>query len=161
MKEFSEEHKRKLSEAKQGQKLSEEAKRKISESLKGENNPNYGKEFSEEHKEKISEALKNKPKSEEHKRKLSESNIGNTHTDESKKKMSETHKSLNYDHSGKNNPNYGKCRTILQMDLEGNIISEGTGNYYKENGYNYICIVDCCNRKKKTHKGYKWSYKEV
>jgi len=157
----SEEHKRKLSEAKKGQKLSEETKKKISESLKGENSPNYGKEFSEEHKRKIAEALTDKPKTEEHKRKLSEANIGNVMSEESKKKISETRKKMKYDQKGENAPNYGKCRTILQMDLEGNIISEGTGNYYKENGYNYVCIVQCCNGKAKFHKGFKWAYKNL
>lgn len=55
---FSEEHKRKISEAHKGKPFSEEHKRKISEANKGENNSNYGKHHSEETRRKMSEALK-------------------------------------------------------------------------------------------------------
>ena len=79
----SEEHKRKISEAKKGKKsgiygkkLSEESKAKISEA-------NKGKHHSEETKRKISEAHKGKPSwnkgkciSEEHKRKIAETMTG-------------------------------------------------------------------------------------
>ena len=75
----SEEHKRKLSEAKTGKNHpmygktpSEETRRKLSEANKGENNPMYGKTQSEEHRRKLSEANKGKTPSEETKRKISE-----------------------------------------------------------------------------------------
>ena len=68
---FSEEAKRKMSEARKGKLLSEETKKKISETKKG-NKWNKGKHFTEEHKKKISEAIKGKHLSEETKRKISE-----------------------------------------------------------------------------------------
>lgn len=66
-KHFSEETKRKLSEAHKGRvsnrkgcKLSDETKRKLSEAHKGKHY-NRGKHLSEEHKRKMSEALKGRP----------------------------------------------------------------------------------------------------
>ena len=61
---FSEEHRRKMSEAQKGKPFSEEHRRKMSEAQKG-------KPKSEETKRKMS-----KPRSEEHKRKISEATVG-------------------------------------------------------------------------------------
>ena len=86
----SEKTKRKMSEAKTGEKNpnygkspSTETRRKRSEAMKGEENPNYGKSHSEEAKRKMSEANKGeknpnygKPRSEETRRKISEAQIG-------------------------------------------------------------------------------------
>ena len=60
------------SEAKKGRNLSESHRRKISEALKGENHPMYGKHFSEEHRRKISEAHEGLTHSEETRRKMSD-----------------------------------------------------------------------------------------
>jgi group I intron endonuclease len=93
--EFSEERRRKISEALTGIKRSEETKKKISEvmknrpsemkynfahcrsgktswnrGIKGEASHSYGVVFSEERKKHLSEALKGKPKSPEHRAKL-------------------------------------------------------------------------------------------
>ena len=68
---FSEETKKKLSEAHKGKTHSEESKRKMSE-------VNKGKTLSEEHKIKLSEAKKGKTFSEESKRKMSEAHKGKT-----------------------------------------------------------------------------------
>ena len=43
-----------------GKKMSEEARKKMREAKKGEKNPNYGKHFSEEHKKKLRETHKGK-----------------------------------------------------------------------------------------------------
>ena len=57
--------------------LSEEHKRKLSESKKGDKNPMFGKKHSEETRRKMSESNKGKHSvSEEHRRKLSEANKG-------------------------------------------------------------------------------------
>ena len=56
--------------------MSEETKRKLSEAKKGEKNYMFGKKQSEESNRKHSEALKGKPKSEETKRKMSEARKG-------------------------------------------------------------------------------------
>ena len=92
---YSEETKKKLSEANKGKHLLEETKRKISESRKG-------RHFSEETKRKMSESHKGKKPyemTEETKRKMSESHKGkNTwmkgrhFSEETKRKMSEAHK---------------------------------------------------------------------
>lgn len=85
----TEEVKRKISESKKGKQLSEEHKRKLSESRKGEKNPNYGNG------DKI-RGEKNpnygRHHSEEAKRKLSESQKGRHHSEETKRKMSESRK---------------------------------------------------------------------
>ena len=67
---FSEETRRKMSEAKKGKTVSEETRRKLSEAKTGENNPmygrtgennpNYGKQHTEETRRKMSEARKGK-----------------------------------------------------------------------------------------------------
>ena len=96
---MTEEHKRKISEAKKGHKVSEETRKKISESKKGN-------KLSEEHKRKISEENRGKhfkSFSEEWKKKLSDShkgqvswNKGKHHTEASRKKMSEAHKGVRH-----------------------------------------------------------------
>ena len=84
-KKFSEETKRKMSEAKKGRPRSEETKKKLSEVHKG-------KKLSEEWKMKISEAGKGRPRSEETKKKISETLKGKHYSEETKKKMSEARK---------------------------------------------------------------------
>ena len=59
--------------------FSEEHKRKLSEAKSGEKNPMYGKHFSNEHKRKLSASLKGRTFSEDHKRKLSAANKGENH----------------------------------------------------------------------------------
>lgn len=110
---FSEEHRRKLGDASRGKKrppMSEEQKRKHSEFMKG-NKFGLGKKHSPETKKKIAVSrigtpspAKGIPKSEEQKRKISESLSrsirgeknpfwGKHHTEETKKKISETKRS--------------------------------------------------------------------
>ena len=69
---FSEETRKKISEAKKGRTFSEEHRRKISEAIKGEKHPMYGKHISEETRRKMSDAMKGHTLSEEHRRKISE-----------------------------------------------------------------------------------------
>lgn len=94
---YSEETRKKLSEANKRRKLSEETRKKISEALKGENNYWYGKKLSEEHRKKLSEAKKNI--SDEARNKMSESHKGKTSpmkgktlSEESREKISEAMK---------------------------------------------------------------------
>jgi hypothetical protein len=71
----------------------------------GNNNNNYGKHFSNSHKRKISTALKNfrknNPFSKEHRKKLSNALKNKPLAEETKMKLSESHK-------GEKNHNYGK-----------------------------------------------------
>jgi len=127
-KKFSEEHRKKLSEALSRRKLSEETRKKLSESKMGENNPFYGKKFSEEHRKKLSEAHLGKKLSEETRKKLREAHIGEknhnwgkTHSEETRKKLreanlgkkrsEETRRKVSESKTGKNNPNWGKKRS--------------------------------------------------
>lgn len=75
-----------------GKKFSEEHKRKLSEAHKGKHSCNKGKKLSEETKIKISEALKGIKPSDETRKKLSEARKGKKLSEETKKKMSEAHK---------------------------------------------------------------------
>ena len=54
----------------------------------------------------------------------------------------------------------GKCsKTVLQYDLEGNFIREwkSTAECGK-NGFNQGNVAECCQGKRKTHKGFIWRY---
>ena len=75
-----------------GTRHSEETKRKMSEAREGEKNPFYGKTHSEEAKRKMSEAGKRRKPSEEARRKISESQKGHTVSKETKRKMSKAMK---------------------------------------------------------------------
>ena len=115
---FSDEHRRKISEAKTGEKgriHSDETRRKIGDAHRGEKHYNYGKCLTQEHRRKLSKAMsgeKNpnygKPMSEDQRKKLSEAKRGERHhyygkklSEEHKQKMSEASK-------GDKNPMYGK-----------------------------------------------------
>lgn len=105
----SEETRKKLSEALKGKHHSEETKQKMRESQSGEKNHMFGKHLSDETKRKLSLAHKGKPSnkkgiplSEETRRKISENHCdcsgekspfyGKHHSEESKRKLSLTHK---------------------------------------------------------------------
>lgn len=91
-------------------KLSEETKEKMSESHKGWKNPNYGKTFTEEHRLKLSKAHKGRRLTEEHKNRTkinspkillgkhnspqTEFKKGHKHSEETKRKISESHKKI-------------------------------------------------------------------
>ena len=54
-----------------------------------------------------------------------------------------------------------RARAIIQLTLNGEFVKEWKSiNACKNNGFNIGHIQECCNRKRKTHKGYKWMYKE-
>ena len=78
---FSEEHKKKLSEAKKGK-------------YAGEKNPMYGKKHSEEVKRKQSYAKKGKKMSAETRKRMSESRKGHLVSEETRKKMSEAKQNI-------------------------------------------------------------------
>ena len=89
----------------------EETKRKLSDVLKGKNIWMKGRKLSEETKKKISEANKGKNKgksswskgkhfSEDHKKKLSESNKGKHRSNETRNRLSESHKGRRWFNNG-------------------------------------------------------------
>ena len=73
---FSEETRKKMSEAKKGKKLSEETRKKMSEAKKGEHNPFYGKTHNDKSRKKMTEAKKGHTVSEETRKKISEAKKG-------------------------------------------------------------------------------------
>lgn len=82
-----------------GRCFSEETRRKMSEAHKGAKNHNYGKHLSDETRRKLSEAKKGKPtwiKGKHHsaktRRKISEANTGRHYTEETRRRMSEAHR---------------------------------------------------------------------
>lgn len=130
---------------------SEESRKKISNALKGkmagEKNPNYGKQMSEEQKQKLSIAKK-----------------GLIHTDEEKRKISESLKRtfsdpdfVPYDRNGVKNP---RARKVAQYTKDGELIK--VWDYMKqacdELGICKSCIIACCRHKRRTAGGYRWEY---
>ena len=95
-KQLSEETKQKMSKSHKGKTSSEETKQKLSKSISGEKHPLYGKHHSDETKRKMSEAKKGKHFSDEHKRKISEKLKGKHHSDEHKRKISEANKGKHF-----------------------------------------------------------------
>lgn len=60
---------------------------------------------------------------------------------------------------------YSKARPVVQLDLDGNFVSEFPSSKAagEVTGFAYSHIHDCCSPKKvhcKTFKGYQWVYKE-
>lgn len=127
----TEDSKKKVSESRKSyfvnNTISDETRHKMSDSGKGkhsgENNGMFGKQSS----------LKGVPRSDEVKRKISESKRGFHHTEDSKKKMSESHKA---NCSGQNAPWYGKSRSDDTKKKISCIISEISSKYkeYKSSG---------------------------
>ena len=98
---FSEETRKKLSEARKGRTLSEDTRKKLSEALSGDNNPMYGKHHSSETRLKMSAALKGMTLSAETRQKLSEALSGDNnpmygkhHSAETRQKIAEARKGM-------------------------------------------------------------------
>ena len=117
----------------------------------GEEHWAFGKKYSDEHKRKISEANKGKPSwikgkhwDEEHKEMLRISSTGKNHTEESKRKISES-----------------KQKAVVQYDKNEKKISEYVSAIEAENktGIGRSHISQCCNGKRKSAGGYIWRFK--
>lgn len=89
-----------------------------------------------------------------HGKNISESKIGYSHTEESKKRISESKKGQGV---GKNNPNSKK---IMQFSIDGELIKiwDSMHDAEREGGFSNKCISLCCKGKNKTHKGFIWKY---
>ena len=161
---LSKETKEKISRNTRGKKLTEETKQRIGIASKNRerteewkhniSNGLKGKKLSEEHKKKISEAHKdispiNKgvPMKEEQKEKISKANLGKIRTEEMKKKISENH---------------ARKRCIIQYTLNDQYLNEFNSIVEAAKSLNTSAsaIYACCSNMRKTHKGYKWKYKE-
>lgn len=91
---FTDEHRKKISDAKKGQTVSEETKNKLRVS-------SSGKTHTVETREKLSLKLKGKIKSPDHLAKIAKANTGKIHSEESKKKMSEKMKGKKHSEESK------------------------------------------------------------
>lgn len=142
-------------------------------------NSSLGVKRSEETKEKIRQANLGLKHPEWRNKLKSEAQGGDNHwtknksfSDESKNKMSESHKKL-YE-NGYVSPVKGReksdseikkhvnaiSKPILQYDLEDNFIKEWkNGKETEKGGFNASCVSRCCLGGTKTHKKYKWEFK--
>lgn len=137
----------------------------------GEKHPMYGKNHSKESIDKMIKSrtgkkqshewienrvskLRGVPLSDEHKIKLSESNQGLKRSDETKKKISESK-------IGSTPWNQGLLKDIiLQIDFDNNIVKEWNSLIeIEKSGFQKSNVINVCNGKRKSHKGYKWIYK--
>lgn len=126
-----------------GHKHTEEAKRKMSEASKNAYHPKGIK--MPDH---VKQILAESHKTEEFRRKLSDANIGKKHSDETKKKLSESHKGL------------GSKRVLcVETGVVYDSIKEASeSNNIKGCGH----ISACCKGNRLTAGGYHWEYyKEV
>lgn len=133
--------------------FSEETRKKISEALKGENNPMYGKTHSAEARKKISEARKGKKNyfygkhlTEKHKKKISEALKGENNPNYGKKNPELSKR--NSQNIGPNNPFYGKHHSEeikRKMSLSRN-----------STGYRRVSLVICPDCK--SGKKYRYRY---
>jgi group I intron endonuclease len=163
-KEFSEEHKRKLSLSHKGKKLSLEHIEKI----KGHTPWNKGKEgcFSEESIKKMSDAHSGenhhnfgKKLSDETKKKLSQSKIGDKNPMFGKKKNENFKNTVRDKLSGSKSPN---SKTVIQYSLEGEFLKEwgSINEISRELGFTSWYIGLCCNDKKEKYKNFIWKFKK-
>ena len=81
-------------------------------------------------------------------------NWGKTLTEETKKKMSESHKGKRV---GENNP---RARKVAQYSIDGKLLKIWIciADVKRELGINRSNISECCNGKRKTAGGYIWKY---
>lgn len=128
-----------------------------SNAVKGSKNPMYGTHWTEERKEKQSLLYsgENAP------------NFGNKWSEEQKEKMSLKMKGR---YEGDKNPMYGKKRNdnierfskpVIQFDLNGIFIKEWpSAKSTESDGFTPNNVSQCCRGEKKSHRGFKWMYKE-
>ena len=151
---YSEETRKKMSEANKGKKA-------WNKGLKGEDNPLYGRHHSDEAKKKMSEIAKGRKVSTETRKKLSESHKGKISPNKGKTLSKEWRKKLSESHKGKTPSNMKKVYCIT-TDKVFNSITEA-GKFYNINCSN---IQRCCSKNRnycgKLEDGtpLKWEYYE-
>jgi hypothetical protein len=160
----SEETRKKMSEARQGEKHhmygkqhTDDTKQKISESHKGERNHNFGKSKSEETKLKMSIAAKGeknhfygKKHTEETKHKIGVAQIGKIVSENTKQKM-----------RGENNH---MSKKVYQYDRNGNYIQSFSSSSEASQfiGKKSSSLISSCARGKPgTAYGFKWTYEKL
>ena len=169
------------SEDVKGKPKSEEHKKKISQAKKGEKHPMYGKNHTEDSKRKISESLKGLKRSEDTKRKVSESikgekhplygkrgkdspNYGKHRTEESRRKISQALKGRTLSEETRRKlsqaTNYRKT-PIVAIDKNGKVkIFESQIECSRQLNLDRRHISNCLKGSRKSHKGYTFKYVE-
>ncbi len=151
-----------------GLKHSTESKERIRRAL-------VGKSFSEEHKKKISKTriekgiaigknnnMFGKKHTEESKLKMGV-NIGRKFSEESRKRMSDSHRGLKRTEEQKINMSLASTvkKPVIQMDINGIFIAEWDSLRHAARQTNSAqsAISSCCIGNRNHHKGYKWKFK--
>jgi group I intron endonuclease len=148
--EFTEERKKKISNAKKGHIVSDETKEKIRIANTGINNHNYGKHLSKEVRNKISESNKGKKLTEEHKSKLYQLwKKGHTPWNKGKITSQETIEKIKV---------AKKQKDILCVET--NIKYDSLRDAFKNTNINFHHIAEVCKGQRKTAGGYHWKYVE-
>ena len=149
-----------------GVKRTEETKRKLSEAKIGDKNPMFNKEVSKETRKRLSEALLNMPEDKKKEmlkkrgEKISEIQKGRKFNDETKQKMRERKLGRKLPEEQKQKIKDNNSIKIVQIDLQGNLINEWNSmiDVQRELGYDCGTISKCCNKINKTYKGYFWFF---
>ena len=89
--------------------------------------------------------------SDEHKQKISEALKGRHHSEKTKQKISEAMKGII--------PKANPPKSVYQYTLDGVLVKVWASTMESgRNGYHQGAVCACCNGKRKTYKGYRWSY---
>lgn len=148
---YSEETRRRISQANIGKKPSVETRRKISEA-------NKGKKLSEETKRRMSESRTGRVVSTETRAKISQSLMGHSFTDETRRKMSEAQKKrvITDETRKKMSESSNRKRKVLCVET-GEIFDSiaKASEKYKASDTHISCV---CRGKRKTAGGYHWRY---
>ncbi len=124
--------------------FSEEHKIKLSESKLADKNPMYGKELSEEHKAKLSNSIKGRKMSDEFREKVSKGKTGVKFSEEHKANLSKNHADFKgYKHSeqSKANMSAAKKGTILSKPHECKNCGKFISSIYNLNKHYNKCIT--------------------
>ena len=169
----SEETRKKLSQSCKGRQFSEEHRKKLSEIRKklyssGMKHPMLGKHHSEESINKISNSLKGQHPTDETRKKLSDVRKGRIISEETKQKMSNSKKGRRYltdeqyrkiGEKRKGIYNTKCSKKVLQFTLDDEFVREWPSiQECGRNGFNQRHVCNCCQGKRKSHKGFKWCY---
>lgn len=98
---------------------------------------------------------------------LSDGGKGKTNcfvSNETKKKLSEAHKGIKrpkFTESHKQKIADSQSKTAYQYTVDGKLVKIAKISEFRREGYNGHNIIQCCNGNRKTHNGYKWSYKPL
>lgn len=166
----SEETRQKMREAHRGHETSAETRRKISEALKGRHlsaehaakvrayaESRKGSRLPDETKQKISKALTGQNRSEEYRQHIREAHLGKIfHSEETKRKISETKKNSPSTPRGGANP---KAHRVVCVETEE--VFETLADAAKEKGIKSVANISrSCRNKNVKCGGYTWRYYE-